>query len=104
MEFKKALDLGHELAYRQDVLKNGSEQAKNIWLRPEKGRPITNSEKYATHMENQIRSDHHSLPLRTHYGSTLDGGYEPSRILHPNSRRSIFYNFQYRKTPRMVTP
>ena len=98
------LDLGHELAHRQDVLVNGSKQASKVWLKPGDGDPFTNSEKYATHMENQIRSDHHLMPLRTHYGSTSDGGYEPSRILHPNSRRSIFYNFQYRKTPRMVIP
>jgi hypothetical protein len=84
------LDIGHELAHIQDVKVNDPEQAKQDWI------PETNSkesEKYATHMENQMRADA-GLPLRTHYVRQGFGGYAPSRIL--NNGVSTFYGTNYR--------
>lgn len=99
------LDIGHELAHRQDVLKNGAAQAGNTWLTTSDGETIAQSEKYATHMENLMRADKGGVPLRTHYASQgTTGGYEPSRVLNAGSRVSTYYGITYRSTPRLVSP
>ncbi|MDR1091598.1 MAG: type III secretion system effector protein, partial [Prevotella sp.] len=102
------LDIGHELSHRQDVLKNGATQAGATWLTNPDGTTVKVSEKYATHMENQMRADA-GLPLRTHYlsvnqGGKLIGGWGPSRILNAGTRTSTFYGTTYRSLPRILIP
>ena len=96
------LDIGHELAHRQDVIQNGIEQAGKVWLTAD-GKTMYETEKYATHMENLMRADA-GLPLRTHYATQGNAGWEPSRILNPNSRVSTFYGTAYRTLPRLQRP
>ncbi len=85
------LDIGHELAHRQDVINNGSKQAGEAWLtHPDTGQRIPRTDKYATHMENYMRSEA-GLPLRTHYVTQGSGGWEPSRILNVGIRTSKFF-------------
>lgn len=54
---------------------------------------IPNSEKYSTHIENQLRAEH-NVPLRTHYGIDASSGQrkglESTRITR--NRFSMFYN------------
>ncbi|MCC5932060.1 MAG: hypothetical protein JJU28_22635 [Cyclobacteriaceae bacterium] len=85
------LDLGHELAHTQDYLTNG-ESVYGVWVEnpSNPNKPIRKSEKYATHVENAMRSQA-GLPLRTYYASQTNGGYEPTRILNANGS-SKFYN------------
>lgn len=98
------LDIGHELAHRKDILTNGAEQAGKEWLRnPDTGGIISQSEKYATHMENMMRADA-GLPLRTHYARQGSGGWAPSMILNKGTRTSKFYGTTYRTTPRILIP
>jgi len=97
------LDIGHELAHRQDVLKNGAAQAGNTWLTAPDGKIIKQSEKYATNMENLMRADAY-LPLRTHYASQGSAGWEPSRIITAGTRVSTYYGTTYRLTPRILLP
>ncbi|SFF61066.1 RHS repeat-associated core domain-containing protein [Thermoflexibacter ruber] len=75
------LDLGHELAHTQDYLTNG-EGVYDKWLDNPKDPhdPYKQSEKYATHVENIMRAQA-GLPLRTHYATQGNEGYEPSLIL-----------------------
>ena len=88
------LDIGHELAHRQDVIKNGATQAQALWLtQTSDGVDVSTSEKYATHIENQMRADA-GLPLRTHYVKQGFGGYAKSAIL--NNGVSIFYGTNYK--------
>lgn len=84
------LDIGHELAHRQDVIKNGAENAKEAWIKTSE-KTIPRTEIYATDRENMMRSEA-GLPLRTHYGIMTPGGggWEPSRILIPGTRISRF--------------
>lgn len=53
---------------------------------------IPNSEKYATHIENQLRAEN-GIPLRTHYGIDASSGtrvgLESTRIIR--GRTSMFY-------------
>ena len=84
------LDIGHELAHRQDIIKHGASVAGQTWLTKPDGKTITESEKYATHMENRMRAAAR-LPLRTHYARVVGaGGWNPSRILKPYTRISIY--------------
>jgi RHS repeat-associated protein len=78
--------LGHELGHIQDIW-NGTYNSNN-W------RPgIPEGEKYATHIENQIRSEH-GIPLRTHYGMYSDGRpVQNTRIIDANGA-SLFYTRQ----------
>jgi hypothetical protein len=87
------LDIGHELAHQQDIQKNGSVQAGTLWLTLPDGTIIRSTEKYATHIENQMRADA-NMPLRTHYVSQGFNGYAPSLIL--NNGVSTFYGTNYR--------
>ncbi len=88
------LDIGHELAHRQDVILNGAAKANALWFNnPTTNQPIPNSEKYATHIENLIRAEAGML-LRTHYARQDMTGWENSRILN-SSGVSIFYGTNY---------
>ena len=82
------LTLGHELAHRIDIIENGK-KVLNPWVTTLDGKVAEESEKFATHIENMIRSEL-GLPLRTHYGVDLDRGWEESRVLN-NQGKSIFY-------------
>lgn len=81
--------LGHEMAHTQDYYLRGAEKVQEKWLSLNGG-IIPDTEKYATHIENQIRGEN-GLPLRTHYAINVDGsGYEPSRIVDSKGE-SKFY-------------
>ncbi len=79
--------LGHELAHRQDKNIRGLEATNKLWYMDGNKR-ASDSEIYATHIENLIRSES-GLPLRTHYGigisidnnKTSYFGDEKSRII-----------------------
>ena len=78
------IGLGHEMAHIQDVW-NGTYD-KNSWVGV-----IQNAEKYATHVENLLRTEH-GLPLRTNYGITPSGMGDPStQILYTGTRNSLFF-------------
>lgn len=62
---------------------NGAYDA-SVWTKVG-AKVIPNAEKYATHVENQLRSEH-GLLLRTHYSP----GYNSTRILHPKTNQSLF--------------
>lgn len=78
------IGLGHELAHIQDIWRGtviGGE-----WVNG-----IPNTEKYATHVENQLRSEH-KLPLRTHYGVTSDGKGDPhTPLLRAGTGVSLYF-------------
>ena len=79
------ISLGHELAHTWDELKGTID--KTPWLSP----TILQAEKFATHIENQLRAEH-GLPLRTHYGlqENADGSYSGfGSIIKGNE--SLFY-------------
>ncbi|MDH6342441.1 RHS repeat-associated protein [Parabacteroides sp. PFB2-12] len=82
------IGLGHEMAHIQDVW-NGS-IGRNTWVTVTgvDGKPvdIPNAEKYATHIENQLRSEHR-IPLRTHYSPRVHS----TRILRSGTNQSLFY-------------
>jgi RHS repeat-associated protein len=65
------IGLGHELGHIQDTWKGTIDASP--WVTLENEKVIPNSEKYATHVENMLRSEH-GIPLRTHYGITVNDG------------------------------
>jgi RHS repeat-associated protein len=76
------LDIGHELAHIQDIKTNGVPQANSPWLsKASDGVDVKTTEKYATHMENQMRADA-GLLLRTHYVRQGFAGYDRSQIIN----------------------
>ena len=81
--------VGHELAHRQDFLLRGDEAGK-IWFTHSGNTDVLETEKYATHIENLLRSSTMDLPLRTHYANQNSTGYEPSKIIRRNGK-SIYY-------------
>jgi hypothetical protein len=87
------VSLAHELAHTQDyyININNIEKVTGTWLTLPDGKTIAQSEKYATHIENQIRSEN-NLPLRTHYviDKATGEGYPDSRILNKDGS-SRFY-------------
>jgi hypothetical protein len=64
------IGLGHEMAHIQDTW-NGTIN-NSTWV-TDGGVAIPNSEKYATHIENQLRAEN-GIPLRTHYGIDASSG------------------------------
>jgi RHS repeat-associated protein len=96
------IGLGHEMAHIQDQW-NGTLSLRvwHIVSIPKKGDiAIRNAEKYATHIENQIRAEH-NIPLRTHYYHEQPSGigYPPSSIINPKDNSSLFYtNGLHQKT------
>ena len=94
--------LGHEMAHTQDYYLRGTEKVQSTWMTVN-GQKITESEKYATHVENQIRGENR-LSLRTHYAINPDGsGYNPSRIIDSKGG-SLFYQqtSTYDMTERLI--
>ncbi len=78
------IGLGHELAHIQDIWR-GTYDGTTWFATSEKNVP--NAEKFATHVENQIRAEH-NLPLRSYY---TDTSYPKARLLIPNTRASLFH-------------
>jgi len=64
------IGLGHEMAHVQDIWKGTFDG--NSWVTVG-ANVIPNAEKYATHIENQIRAEH-GVPLRTHYAIDMSTG------------------------------
>ena len=90
-EYRPAyIGLGHEMAHIQDTWRGTIDQS--TWVTVN-GINIPNSEKYSTHIENQLRAEH-NIPLRTHYGIDASSGQrkglESTRIIW--NRFSMFYN------------
>ena len=90
-EYRPAyIGLGHEMAHIQDTWRGTMDQS--TWVTVN-GINIPNSEKYSTHIENQLRAEH-NVPLRTHYGIDASSGQreglESTRIIW--NRFSMFYN------------
>lgn len=76
--------LGHEMAHIQDVWKGTYDGS--LWVGN-----IPNAEKYATHIENQLRSEN-GLPLRTHYGVLDTGQGDPqTSLLRKGTGVSLYY-------------
>ena len=76
--------LGHEMAHIQDVWRGTYDNT--MWV---KG--VRNAEKYATHVENQLRSEH-GLSLRTHYGILSTGIGDPQTpLLRKGTGVSLYY-------------
>ena len=84
------IGLGHEMAHIQDCWRGTIDNT--TWVTVG-GTAIPNAEKYATHIENQLRAEN-DIPLRTHYGIDVSSGrrvgLESTRIIKGNL--SLFYN------------
>lgn len=91
------IGLGHEMAHIQDAWKGTIDN--NTWVTVG-GTVIPNAEKYATHIENQLRAEN-NISLRTHYGIDASSrkrvGLESTRII--NGNLSLFYNQSNGKSP-----
>lgn len=72
------------MAHIQDVWKGTYDGS--LWVGN-----IPNAEKYATHIENQLRSEN-GLPLRTHYGVLDTGQGDPqTSLLRKGTGVSLYY-------------
>jgi hypothetical protein len=80
------IGLAHELAHALDW-DDGSIDA-GTWITYSDGRTSTNAEKYASHVENQIRAEN-KIPLRAYYG--IDKGKGVGRLIIPGTRMSANY-------------
>lgn len=81
------IGLGHEAAHIQDAWNGTIDRSPWITINTENGViRIPHCEKYATHIENQLRAEH-GLPLRSHYSP----GINSTSILYPGTRFSRFY-------------
>ncbi len=93
LEAQRWIVLAHELAHVEDFL-NGTMDNSN-WIKGDAAyglKSISNAEKYATHVENIIRSQA-GLPLRTHYGLADDNTpMEESRILDSKNKSKFYKN------------
>lgn len=91
------IGLGHEMAHIQDTW-NGTID-NSTWVTVG-GVTIPNSEKYATHIENQLRAEN-GIPLRTHYGIDASTGtrvgLESTRVVKGNASL-------YHRQPNGVAP
>lgn len=100
------IGLGHEMAHIQDIWSKTIDRSP--WLTVG-NTVIPNSEKYATHIENQLRAEH-KIPLRTHYGINISTGVrkglENSRIITGSSISKFYYqsNGSSRGIPLLRTP
>jgi hypothetical protein len=81
----------HEMAHIQDTW-NGTID-NSTWVTVG-GTSIPNAEKYATHVENQLRAEN-GIPLRTHYGIDASTGtrvgLESTRIIIQGTSMSSHY-------------
>ncbi len=106
------INLGHELGH-VDYNWNVENSATwfNMTVADRNGnptqRPISTSEIYTTHIENQLRSEN-NLSLRTYYGVDPSGNGIGPRIIVPSTGASRYYNSQgttnYRPLRRGVAP
>lgn len=80
------IGLAHELAHALDW-DDGSIDA-GTWITYSDGRTSTNAEKYASHVENQIRAEN-KIPLRAYY--RIDKGKGVGRLIIPGTRMSAHY-------------
>lgn len=80
------ISLGHEMAHIQDIWR-GSYDGSTWFVSDDDKVNVPNAEKYATHVENQIRAEH-KLPLRAYYTSKK---YSKASLLFPKTRASRFY-------------
>ena len=94
------IGLGHEMAHIQDTW-NGTID-NSTWVTVG-GVAIPNSEKYATHIENQLRVEN-GISLRTHYGMDASTGtrvgLESTRIVRGNE--SLYYRQSNGVTPNGI--
>jgi len=103
------IGLAHELAHGEDAI-SGNMESGSISINidpipnPTRGNwfPFKNADKYATHIENIIRSQYHrrsgrSIPLRAFYGIDNTSGTRRGIIpLIKNGNESIYYpNYRY---------
>ena len=88
------IGLGHEMAHVQDVWNKTYDAS--TWTTIG-NKTIPNAEKYATHVENQLRSEH-GLSLRTHYSP----GYNSTRLLDSRTNTSLFYKTMVRIGNRSI--
>lgn len=88
------IGLGHEMAHVKDVWDGTINN--NPWLTVTLPNGTTKSipkaEIYATHIENQIRSEN-NVPLRVSYGINANNVADPgTRIIKTGTSQSIYYN------------
>jgi len=86
------IGLAHELAHALDW-DDGSVDA-GTWITYSDGSTSPNAEKYASHIENQIRAEN-KIPLRAYYG--IDGGKGKGRLIIPGTRMSANYSMNVGK-------
>ena len=77
------IGLGHEMAHIKDIWQGTVDNGE--WTQG-----ISNAEKYATHVENQLRSEH-GIPLRTHYSIMDNGKGDPNTSLLIKGTNSSLY-------------
>jgi hypothetical protein len=95
------IGLGHEFSHVEDILNGTIDRSTWYSVTDANGNAVnvTNSEKYATYRENQLRAEH-GLSLREFYSPTASGGgYEPSRIL----QRGTSTNSWFTQDPSKLT-
>ncbi|MEZ2442371.1 M91 family zinc metallopeptidase [Chitinophaga sp. RCC_12] len=104
------IGLAHEMAHVKDVW-DGTINRK-IWQivsSPDgKSVEISNSEKYSTHIENQIRAEN-KISLRAYYSVDENGnGNHNTRLIKAGTRQSLYYNSNgetnYRKLNKKIIP
>lgn len=87
------IGLAHEMAHVRDTW-SGNKNS-DVWrtVTDANGNTTTipNAEIYATHVENQIRSEN-KLPLRAYYGVDGAGGGDPSTRLLRGNTQSLYYS------------
>lgn len=81
------ITLGHEMAHGMDSYN----YKVSSWIPLSRNRSVSESEVYATHIENMIRAES-GLPLRTHYLAQKGGvGYSYSTLIDKKGN-SVFFN------------
>ena len=86
------ITLGHELAHGLANVQGVHFKDWTTINTDESGgtRTLSNSEIYATHIENNLRAEQ-GLPLRTYYSPTADGGAVPATRILDSKYRSLYY-------------
>jgi RHS repeat-associated protein len=80
------IGLAHELAHALDW--NMGTIDLGVWVKYSDGTTSSNSEKFASHIENQIRAEN-GVPLRAYYG--IDNGNGVGMLIYPGTRFSSNY-------------
>lgn len=93
------IGLGHEMAHGLDDI-NGT---LNTSLIPGYSK-IKEAEKFATHIENQLRNEH-NIPLRTHYRYLHEGTViESLSLLNGRIKSAHYPNFNYGGLNSSISP